>query len=171
MKKNVKIIIAGDGGVGKTTLLHRYITGKFNSKFEMTKGVSFFNRDLNINREIYQLILWDFAGQSQFRELLPDFVKGLVGAILLFDLSRFITLKRLDYWVKLINKEEIVPTIIIGSKYDLVREEIDNIMNIDNIILSFLMNNDTCFSYLKTSSKTGYNIEKAFDLLIYELII
>ncbi|MFX0188001.1 MAG: Rab family GTPase [Candidatus Hodarchaeota archaeon] len=171
MKKSVKIIIAGDGGVGKTTFLHRFITGKFYSKFELTKGVSFFNKDLKINREVYQLILWDFAGQLQFRELLPDFVKGLVGAILMFDLSRFDTLKRLDNWVKMINKEQIVPIIIVGGKYDLVKDEIETILNIDNIILNFLMNNDTCFSYLKTSSKTGYNVKKAFDLLIYELIL
>ena len=169
MKKSVKIIIAGEGGVGKTTLLHRYITGKFNSEFKLTKGVSFVNKDLEINKEAYQLILWDFAGQIQFRELLPDFVKGLVGAILMFDLSRFYTLSTLDHWVKMINKEGNIPTIIIGSKYDLVNDEIDSIINIDNIVLDFLMNHDTCFSYLKTSSKTGYNVEKAFDLLIYEL--
>lgn len=169
MKKNVKIIIAGDGGVGKTTLLHRYVTGKFNSEFKLTKGVSFFNKDLMINREAYQLILWDFAGQIQYREILPDFIKGLVGAILMFDLTRIYTLNTLDYWVKMINKEGNIPTIIIGGKYDLVSDEIDTLMNIDNIILNILMNHDTCFHYLKTSSKTGYNIEKAFDLLVYEL--
>ncbi|MFX1257700.1 MAG: Rab family GTPase [Promethearchaeota archaeon] len=164
MIKNVKIICSGEGGVGKTTLLNRYITGEFNPNFKMTKGIEFFNKIVDANGISCNLILWDFAGQKQFREILSDFVIGSIGALLLFDMTRFNTLEKIEEWIKMLNKDATIPIIILGSKYDLILYE--DHANLDNHVLQLMERFDNCLAYLKTSSKTGYNVKKSFNLLV-----
>ena len=88
MKKTVKLIVCGDGGVGKTSFLNRLIHDNFNNNSELTKGVDFFSKILAINGQEYNFVMWDFAGQDQFKEILSSFVNGTNSAFILFDLSR-----------------------------------------------------------------------------------
>jgi GTP-binding nuclear protein Ran len=81
-----KIIAAGDGGVGKTTMFRKYITGQFDFETKMTIGVEIFNKDHVIeNGRIAALQLWDFGGQERFRFFLDNFVLGANGVFLMFD--------------------------------------------------------------------------------------
>ena len=99
MKKTCKIIVSGDGGVGKTSFLNRLIHDYFDPNSELTKGVDFFSKDVFINGYEYNIILWDFAGQQQFQKLLSDFVNGSFAAFILYDLSRFNTIEGVEKWI------------------------------------------------------------------------
>jgi len=160
-----KVVTAGDGAVGKTTLLHRYIKGKFLAHTKMTIGVEFFLKEMTYKGHNIALQLWDFGGQEQFRFLHKNYIGGAKAAILMFDLTRPITLKNLKEWVELCRWEDPnLPIIFLGSKLDLVEQ-----LNINDDLALKYKKKYNLFDYLKTSSKTGENVALVFDLLSKEL--
>jgi len=157
-----KVLTAGDGGVGKTSLLHRYVNNKFQEDMKLTIGVEFFMKEVDIqDGNNYRLQLWDFGGEAQFKHILPSYVKGATGAILMIDLTRAITLNRLDEWVNLLTTENPkLPIIFVGTKIDLV----DNISVSDEYALEQKVKYDF-LDFIKVSSKTGENVNKVFENL------
>ena len=161
-----KVITAGEGGVGKTTLLYRYVKGKFLADTKMTLGVEFFMKTLQIEERDINLQVWDFGGQEHFRPLLRNYSKGARGALLLFDLTRPSSLEKIDQWVHICREENPdIPIIFLGTKSDLT----ESITVDDNFALTF-PENYNFFKYLKISSKTGENVNLAFELLSRELL-
>jgi len=162
MEKNeylYKIIAAGDGGVGKTTLLHRYVEGKFKIDTIMTIGVGFFYKSVDIGANRYNLQLWDFGGEQHFRAILDSYAKGSQGAMLVIDLTRLSSVNKLDEWVEIIRKEdEGIPIILIGSKCDL-----ENKISITDEYALEIKEKYDLKEYIKTSSKTGFNVDKVFQ--------
>ena len=167
MKKTIKVIVSGEGGVGKTSFLNRLINDSFDVNSGLTKGVDFFSKDIHINGSEYNLILWDFAGQRQFKKLLTNFVNGSLAAFLLFDFSRFTTLEGVEEWIKKLDKYGEIPTIILGSKMDVVDPYEMKIF--DDYITEIRSNHKNIIGYLKISSKTGFNVKEAFIRLIKEI--
>ncbi|MFX0081591.1 MAG: GTP-binding protein [Candidatus Hodarchaeota archaeon] len=166
MSKLLKVITAGDGGVGKTTLLYRYVEGKFLADTKMTLGVEFFLKEMYIKGETITLQVWDFGGQDHFRPLLKDYSLGAKGALLLFDLTRPSSLENIEQWVNICRGENPgIPIIFLGSKLDLR----DSITVEDKFARSF-PEKYGFFKYLKISSKTGVNVDLAFRLLAKEII-
>ena len=162
----LKILLAGEGGVGKTTLLHRFVDGKFSAETRMTIGVEFFLKEVEINSHHCTLQLWDFGGQQRFRFLLESYVLGAKGALLLFDLTRPITLEKLEEWVGICRRSDPdLPIIFLGTKTDLV----DDIMVDDDYAMEF-KEEFNLFNYLKVSSKSGENVFDAFDLLAKKIL-
>ncbi|MFW9972618.1 MAG: Rab family GTPase [Candidatus Odinarchaeota archaeon] len=167
MKKTVKLIVSGDGGVGKTSFLNRLIHDKFNSDNELTRGVEFFSKTLSINGNEYNFVIWDFAGQNQFKQLLTNFVDGSIAAFVLFDLSRLSTLESAEEWVQKLDKYGNISTFLIGNKYDMTNHE--NCRVFDDYISEFVTKYKNIVGYLKISSKTGYNVKNAFDSLLKKI--
>ena len=167
MKKTIKVIVSGDGGVGKTSFLNRLINNSFDANSGLTKGVDFFSKDIHVNGSEYNFILWDFAGQHQFKKLLSDFLNGSFAAFVLFDLSRFTTLEGVEEWMKKLEDYGEIPTIILGSKRDVV--DLYAMTAFDDYISEIRRNHKNILGYLKISSKTGFNIEEAFYKLIEEI--
>jgi len=124
-----KIIVLGEGGVGKTTLLHRSVNNIFVDSTKMTIGTDFFLKkidkmDNKFNNQI-TLLLWDFAGQERFRFILKDYVRGAEGVILCFDLVRYPTLQKLYDWIDVLKDGGVwgdnnVQFFLVGTKKDLV---------------------------------------------------
>jgi len=161
-----KIIVAGEGGVGKTTLVNRYATGKFNVDTRVTIGVGFQVFEANgTHNELIKLQLWDFGGEKRFRFLLPSYCNGAHGVILAFDLTRISSLLNLREWIQLIRENTKNPVIVlIGTKNDLAKERGDGIT--DDLINQFLSSVDLNDAVvLKTSSKTGENVTNVFSKL------
>jgi len=162
----LKILLAGEGGVGKTTLLHRFVDGQFSAETRMTIGVEFFLKEVEINNHHCTLQLWDFGGQQRFRFLLESYVLGAKGALLLFDLTRPITLEKLEQWVEICRKNDPdLPILFLGTKTDLV----DDIMVDDDYALEF-KEAFNLFDFLKVSSKSGDNVNISFDLLTKKIL-
>jgi small GTP-binding protein len=167
MKKFIlKILTAGEGGVGKTTLLHRYVEGQFSAETKMTIGVEFFLKEVIFDGKQCTLQLWDFGGQERFRFLLESYVLGAKGALLMFDLTRPITLDNLEQWVNIVRKgDPDIPVLFIGTKTDLV----EDIMVDDDYAQQFQEAFDL-FDYMKISSKTGENVSLAFETLTKRIL-
>ena len=162
----LKILTAGEGGVGKTTLLHRFVEGKFSAETKMTIGVEFFLKELQLNDKHCTLQLWDFGGQERFRFLLESYVLGAKGALLMFDLTRPITLQNLEQWINIVRKgDPNIPILFLGTKNDLT----DQIMVQDAYAMSF-KEQFNLMDYLRISSKSGENVAKAFDLLTTRIL-
>jgi len=125
-----KVIVIGEGGVGKTTLLHRSVSNIFVDSTKMTIGTDFFMKKIekidekNVNQII--LLLWDFAGQERFRFILKDYIKGAKGVILCFDLTRASTLQKLYDWIDLLKEggawgNPEIRFFLVGTKSDLIK--------------------------------------------------
>jgi len=161
-----KILTVGDGSVGKTTLLQRYVEGLFKEDQKMTIGVNFYLKRIQIRDFDIALQLWDFGGQERFRFLLKKYIKGAAGALLLYDLSNPATINGANEWVELVRMHNSsLPVILVGTKYDLVDPEYydDNVSNLALAKFDFIAS-------IKTSSKTGKNVEDVFNMLINNLL-
>ena len=167
MKKTIKLIVSGDGGVGKTSFLNRLVNHSFEENSELTKGVDFFSKSIFINGTEFDFIIWDFAGQSHFKSLLNDFVEGSLAAFILFDLTRINTIENVYDWIVTLKAFGAIPIILIGTKIDLI-ESYESIA-IDNFISEIKQEYENIITYIKISSKTGENIENAFKILIEKL--
>ena len=162
-----KICIIGDGAVGKTTILHQYVDGKFVSDTMMTIGTNFFIKGIALeNYDTYvRLQIWDLGGQDHFAAVRSSFYSGAKGIIYVFDLTRRITFSNLLNWKREISRSvpENVPSILIGNKSDLIEEQNSNIMSSEEILE---MKDKLHFSsYFETSAKENTGIHKAFTNL------
>lgn len=155
-----KILVAGPGGAGKTSLLRQYIKNKFSESTKMTIGVDFFLKELQLNSDVkVSLQLWDFGGQKHFQNLHKNYVEGAKGALLLIDLTRVFEIERVKKWVDLVRmKKDDLPIVFIGNKVDLKQD-----IKVDDDLLQKAMEEFNMLDMLKTSAKTGENVDKAFE--------
>jgi Ras-related protein Rab-11A len=164
--KVLKVVIGGEGGVGKTTLLHRYIEGRFIVATQMTIGVEFFLKELEVDEKKILLQIWDFGGQERFRFLLKNYARGAKGALFLFDLTRPISLEKIEEWLDICRvDDQNVPVLLIGSKLDIVDE-----MLIEESYIEEIKEKYSLFDFLKVSSKTGENVDLAFQKIGVEIV-
>lgn len=160
-----KVCIYGNGGVGKTSLTQRYLTGVFKERYQLTIGVDFYVKKFELDGAKIALHIWDFAGEEKFRFLMPSSLAGAEGVIFMYDITRFNTLKDLSDWIKMYNnaieKSDSNPvSLLVGGKLDL--KEVRAITK-ENA-LEFGRNN-RLNGYIECSSKDGTNIGQIFDNL------
>ncbi|XP_023946372.1 ras-related protein Rab-21 [Bicyclus anynana] len=121
---NFKVVLLGEGCVGKTSILLRYIEDKFNDKHLTTLQATFLNKKLNINGKRINLSIWDTAGQEKFHALGPIYYRNSNGAILVYDITDEDSFGKVKNWVKELKKmlgSDIV-LVIAGNKIDLEHE-------------------------------------------------
>lgn len=153
-----KVCLIGDGGVGKTCLVNRYMTGLFKANSTMTIGVDFHLKSLKIKEKNIALQIWDFAGEERFRFLLPSYINGANCAIFMFDITRNYSLLNINDWIKIIRCElPDIPIIMVGGKLDL--HDRRSVFSKDAIELARSYN---LYDYIECSAKTGENIELIF---------
>lgn len=158
----LKFIILGDGAVGKTTLLHRYVKREFLDTTTMTIGVEFLTKQIELNSVICQLILWDITGQERFRFMIERYIRGASGALLLFDITNMTSFVNIGKWVHLVQKYyQKLPIILIAAKCDL-----EDFSMVADIYAKKTQERFGMIDFVKTSSKTGLNVDKAFETLV-----
>ncbi|XP_015519520.1 ras-related protein Rab-21 [Neodiprion pinetum] len=121
---NFKVVLLGEGCVGKTSVALRYVEDKFNDKHITTLQASFLNKKLNINGKRVNLAIWDTAGQEKFHALGPIYYRMSNGAILVYDITDEDSFQKVKNWVKELKKmlgSEIC-LVIAGNKLDLERD-------------------------------------------------
>lgn len=118
----LKVVVAGDGAVGKTSLIRRYCEGKFDIARVQTIGVDFQTQTVDLPQGTVKLSIWDMAGQDRFAVMRGGFYRGSRASALVFDVTMEETLKSLLRW-----KDEILeavqeqPFLVVGNKIDLER--------------------------------------------------
>lgn len=160
-----KIVVGGAGGVGKTTLLHRYLQNEFLTDTAMTIGINFLNKELTRDGARIALTLWDLGGQERFRFFQPSCCMGAKAAIVFFDMTRLETTFQVKDWVDMFrsNASPDIPIILGGTKLDMANPGmIDGV----NDCARGLVEQLELSRYLTTSSKTGENVKETFDYLV-----
>jgi len=162
-----KILVSGDGAVGKTTLLRKYVDGTFDESSITTIGVDFFIKQVIYENVGYcTLQIWDLGGQERFRHLLESFIMGAKGALLLFDLTKMPKIDNILSWVNMVRMHDFdLPIILVGTKLDL-----EEFIAVEDESAKAIKNAFNMIEYVKTSSKTGTNVELVFDLMAQELM-
>ncbi|MFX0100033.1 MAG: Rab family GTPase [Candidatus Hodarchaeota archaeon] len=164
-----KIVTGGAGGVGKTTFLHKYLTGEFLPDTKLTVGVQFHSQVIERFENRVGLVLWDLGGQERFRFVQGRYIKGAVAALVFFDLSRYATLTQVPNWVEMIreNSSPLIPIILIGNKADLVDDEEIELAseNAREIVKKLELT-----AYLSTSAKSGKNVVETIEYLVDNLL-
>ncbi|MBD3354062.1 MAG: GTP-binding protein [Candidatus Lokiarchaeota archaeon] len=165
--KNVmKILIVGNGGVGKSSLLHRIVKNKFCADMDITIGIDFLVYEADYNGQHYLLQLWDFSGQERFRFILDSYVAGSSGVMLLFDLTRPETIDEIDEWVQIARKtDRNIPILLVGTKNDRHVET-----NLNEDLIEYKMKEFALFDFVKTSAKTGNKAEDGLMLLFKKIL-
>jgi len=163
-----KIIVVGDGGVGKSTMIQRLTTGQF-IPMKITIGTDLITHDVAISdTELAKLQIWDFGGEKRFRFFLPNYCRGAVGCLLCYDITRFRSLENLEEWISIVKENTVDPVIIlVGQKQDLADEK--RVVRVSDAE-AFQQKYSLPYFY-ETSSKSGYNNELIFRILTKAIIV
>ena len=166
---NYKIIICGDPSVGKTSTILRFTDHAFIRTYIPTLGVSISEKNIKVDNDYVNLILWDIAGQSKFEIMRRHFYKGSEAVILIFDLTNLKSFESIPNWysdviknLKMQNEELI--GFILGNKEDLLDERKVSVEQANEIAKKLNL------EYLETSALTGKNVEESFYKLAKLLI-
>ena len=159
-----KVVIVGEGGVGKTSLILRFVNDTFKDNYIPTLGVNFMMKDLPNNT---RLIIWDIGGQNVWKAKLPLYLKGADGAIIIFDLTRPHTFNAVDTWISKIKEivQQNIPFIIVGNKSDLAKdrkispEEVEKFLKHKKVSM-----------YYESSARTGQNVNEFFEQMGQTLV-
>ncbi len=171
-----KILLLGAPMVGKTSLLYRYVNNSFNEEYIASLGAQFLSKEICLGSEnegeeseVIKLIIWDIMGQSNpaYDDLRTTFYRGSDGAILIFDLTREESLKKLSEWYAQVTKmlDDELPILLIGNKLDLIKTSQHREVQKK---AKELANSMQC-NYIETSAKTGANVDIAFAKMALKL--
>jgi len=171
-KIKVKICLLGNGAVGKTSIVGRYVENTFSEKYLPTIGTRTSKKttvieDPETKKDVsFDFIFWDIMGQGSFRKVLhPTYLTGAKGAVLVCDLTRRETFEDLDYWIyTLLDEWQLVPMVFIANKNDLKESSEFKVREMESLAATY----DS--SFYTTSAKSGENIEELFKSLGQEIM-
>lgn len=167
-RKLLKIIILGDSGVGKTSLMNQFVNKKFSNQYKATIGADFLTKELQFEDRLFTLQIWDTAGQERFQSLGVAFYRGADCCVLTYDVNNMKSFENLNRW-----REEFLlqaspadpdnfPFVLLGNKIDLDGGS--------SRVVSEKKAKAWCMSkgnipYFETSAKDGTNVEEAFQCI------
>lgn len=154
MLKSKKIVVLGHFGVGKTSLIRRFVTDTFSDNYKVTIGVHITKKVVEITTDkAVSFILWDLEGTDDLSSLRKSFLLGTHGVVFVFDVSRPSTFQNLNEDLKDVDKKITnVPLLVVGNKLDLVvLPELEVLLKQHEISVDFF-----------TSAKTGGAVNDMF---------
>jgi len=154
----VKLLLLGDSGVGKSSLMIRFADMKFDYNTISTVGIDFKEKLMEVDGRTVRLQIWDTAGQQRFRTITKSYYRGAQGYILVYDITHQLSFEHIKYWLGEIKNHgrEDFYTIIVGNKTDL--EEERKVTTSEG--KRFATENG--IDYIETSAKEGQNVEVLF---------
>jgi small GTP-binding protein len=154
----LKVVIAGDGNVGKTSLIRRWCEGKFAASRVMTIGVDFQTKVVELPTGPVKLSIWDVAGQDRFQSLRTGFYRGSRVVALVYDVTESASLTNLVRWREEINKAvSRSKYIVVGNKTDLPRNVPRDVAN--------RFADEIGAPYVETSAASGEGVPEMFEAL------
>nr|CDQ04738.1 BMA-RAB-18, isoform a [Brugia malayi] len=162
----LKILIIGESGVGKSSLMLRFVDDTFDPEIAATIGVDFRVTSMMVNQNRVKLAIWDTAGQERFRTLTPSYYRGAQGVICVYDVSNRQTFERLSHWMNEVDtystKTDAVK-MLIGNKIDISSREVTREEG-----LEFAKKHRMLF--IEASAKTREGVQCAFEELIEKVL-
>jgi small GTP-binding protein len=170
-----KICLIGDFGVGKTSLIRRFVDGHFSENYMSTVGVQVSQKDLEVPanssqvRQKLRLMIWDLEGSTKFQGIARQYIEGSHGAIVVADGNRQESIDHLAGHLALLCslKTQDIKVIVAFSKADLVEERAAR----DLLLGSWLPSGERVLAAYLTSAKTGKNVEASFQHLAKSLLL
>ncbi|MFX1285533.1 MAG: GTP-binding protein [Promethearchaeota archaeon] len=172
IKHILKLLLLGDGAVGKTSLILRFIENRFSEDYQMSLGVNFLTKTVtfidtkNVKR-IASLQVWDIAGQARHVSYSHLYLKGALGAFYVFDLTRRETLLQMqERWqAQVLRVSPQCLSILIGNKADLEKDRALSTSQSRKIHEAM-----HAIDYIETSAKTGENVNQAFQTMTTRIL-
>jgi len=160
-----KIVLIGDSGVGKSNILTRFTKNEFNLESKTTIGVEFATKTMSTEGRIIKAQIWDTAGQERYRAITSAYYRGAVGALLVYDITKYQTFANVEKWFEELknNAESHIVVMLVGNKSDLKplravsQEE----------AMAFAEKHGIAF--IETSALDSSNVETAFHKVITEI--
>lgn len=165
MKKNVfKVVVIGEGAVGKSSITIRTCYGKFDKAYISTIGVEFGTKPYIIEGQEITMQIWDTAGQERFRFLQSAYYRGAHGALLVYDVTRTESLKNISIWIDdlVSNIDQSIPMILVGNKCDLDIVRAVPARDGDSLAGKLSDQYNRVIPFYETSAKTNQNVEEVF---------
>lgn len=167
-RKLLKVIILGDSGVGKTSLMNQYVQKKFSSQYKATIGADFLSKEVQIDGSLVTLQIWDTAGQERFQSLGVAFYRGADCCVIVYDVNSNKSFENLEHWKDQFlhqadpSNKETFPFVILGNKIDQENEQ--------NRVVSEYKARRWCsgngnIPHFETSAKEGVNVDEAFETI------
>jgi len=157
-----KIVLIGHFGVGKTSLIRRFVKNRFSEDYKVTIGVHISKKGVELDNQSIALIIWDLEGQDDINKTRSSYLLGTHGFIYVFDLSRPATFENLESELNFLKENyPSIPIKVVGNKTDLVNK-------------AYLTKYSDTFQHfvdLFVSAKTGSKVETLFSKLAKELIL
>lgn len=154
-----KVVLIGDSGVGKSSLLSRFTRNEFDNESKSTIGVEFATRSLEIDGKTIKAQVWDTAGQERYRAITSAYYRGAVGAVLVYDITKQKTYESVDRWMEEVKEHasEQIVVMLVGNKCDLKHlqaiptEEVKTIAEEKNLL------------FVEASALDATNVEELFQ--------
>lgn len=171
-QRSFKLVLFGEGGVGKTTLTQRYLTGNFNINTQRTMGAQIFVKHVLVDEYSVSLQIWDFGGEKAYQFLLPSYAVGADGGVYMYDISRYGTMREITKWLDLFRKGvenaeafEEMPILMVGGKKDLDRKRA-----VDPRDASIVAKECNMIGYMECSALTGENVDQVFETITRKIL-
>jgi len=167
MRKVIKkVCLLGDGAVGKSSLIRRFIYDAFEDDYKPTIGTKIVKKVLVIPHKDIELtmVIWDIMGHKSYLEVPAPYYQGVEGVLVVSDITRLSTLENLDYWLQQLFMESgSMPTIFITNKIDLVDQAAYGSDDVEVMAANFNA------PFFFTSAKTGESVEQVFQELALDM--
>lgn len=166
-KTLLKVIILGDSGVGKTSLMQQFVNGKFSQQYKATIGADFLTKELVLDDKTVTMQLWDTAGQERFQSLGVAFYRGADCCVLVYDVTNQKSFENISLWKDEflvqanVKNPENFPFVILGNKVDV--DEAKKVVTAKKA-QQFAQNLGN-LPLFQTSAKEAVNIDQAFDVI------
>ena len=161
----LKLVLIGDSFVGKTNIMSKYLKNEFHEDSKATVGVEFGSKKFEIEGVSIKAQIWDTAGQERYKSITNAYYKGSKGAFVVYDITRKETFDSVDKWISDLKQsgDKKITILLIGNKNDLDNQRKISKEQGEEKAKSFGV------AFLETSAFNGYNLDKAFDLMIKEV--
>eukprot|EP00927_Polykrikos_kofoidii_P075468 TRINITY_DN71703_c0_g1_i1.p1 TRINITY_DN71703_c0_g1~~TRINITY_DN71703_c0_g1_i1.p1 ORF type:complete len:204 (-),score=48.95 TRINITY_DN71703_c0_g1_i1:57-668(-) len=161
-----KLLIIGDSGVGKSSILLRFCDDEFNEKQASTIGVDFKTKLMQVRGKKLKLALWDTAGQERFRTLTSSYYRGAQGVILCYDCSQRATFEHIKFWqdeVRKYSTNQDAILMLVANKVDLPEQQVTRQEGEEFAFANSMM-------FIETSAKTRQGIITAFEEVVFKIL-
>jgi len=164
---SLKILIIGESGVGKSSLLLRFTDDQFDPELAATIGVDFKVKVIDIDGNRVKLQIWDTAGQERFRTLTPSYYRGGQGAILVYDVTSRESFQKVEDWLnelETFSTNHDIKRILVGNKCDKEGERMVSREEGQKCARKYQM------MFIESSAKTKEGVQTAFEELVEKII-